>query len=183
MEELSYVQKCSQKVNGQYTFVRHDDVTEKIHPYLVKHGLVILPSVRSITQEGNRTCVELDVAFVNADDCKDAFSIRMPGYGIDSGDKGPGKAVSYAYKYALLKTFALATGDDPDNDAKASYEPQKCVEFDMLLPEDFSAADKKKMAKFLEHSSKCMNKHVEDVKREACARMPDFIKAFKGWNT
>lgn len=33
-------------------------------------------------------------------------------------DKGPGKAISYAVKYAYLKAFALETGDDPDHDQR-----------------------------------------------------------------
>ena len=54
--------------------------------------------------------------FVNVDDAADFIEVATAGYGIDDQDKGPGKAISYAVKYALLKTLGLESGDDPDED-------------------------------------------------------------------
>lgn len=39
------------------------------------------------------------------------------GYGADTGDKGPFKAMTGALKYAQLHALGLATGDDPEKDA------------------------------------------------------------------
>ena len=39
------------------------------------------------------------------------------GDGIDTGDKAPGKAMTYSDKYSLLKAYKVATGDDPDKEA------------------------------------------------------------------
>lgn len=181
MSELKYIQKGNKQVNGQYRFVSHDQVTAAIHPYLVKHGITVVPTIEEYAQEGNRTTIKLAVVFVNADNPNDNLTVRFIGFGCDSGDKGPGKAVSYAYKYALLKTFCLETGDDPDQDQNARYEPVKCLEFDEKLPE-MTSAERKKLDIFLEYSAKAMDKHVEDVKREALKRMPDFINGFKKWN-
>jgi hypothetical protein len=181
MAELDYIQKGDARVNGQYRFASHDQVSAAIHPLLVKHGIAILPSVEEVTQEGNRTSVKLLMTFVNADDTKDCFASRFVGYGVDSGDKGPGKAISYACKYGYLKTFCLETGEDSDMDAKARYEPAKCLEFDLRLP-NMTEKEKAKMNKFLSYSAEVMNKHVEDVKHEALNRMDDFLKAFANWN-
>jgi hypothetical protein len=178
MTDLDYIEKGDAKVNGQYRFVSHDQVTSKIHPLLVKHRLLILPSVHECLQENNRTKITLQLAIINIDQPGDYVLVQFPGYGIDSGDKGIGKAISYAYKYGLLKTFCLETGDDPDNDANASYEPPKCLEFESL---DINPKDMIKMRKFLEHSAKTLNQHVEDVKREAMKRPEDFLKAFDKW--
>ena len=123
MEEIDYIQKGTAKVAGQYRFTSHDAVTGLIHMPLVKHGIVAVPSVKSLTQDGNRTSVCLSVAFVNIDDPKDLVEIESWGFGVDTSDKGPGKAVSYAFKYAILKMFCLETGDDPDEDQKSKYEP------------------------------------------------------------
>ena len=38
------------------------------------------------------------------------------GYGNDTQDKGPGKAMSYAYKYLLLKLFLLDISDEEDSE-------------------------------------------------------------------
>jgi len=182
MGDLSYIQKGSKTVNGQYRFASHDQVTAAVHPYLVKHGVVVIPSLEEITQEGNRTQAKMVVTFVNADQPSDQLTVRYPGYGVDSGDKGPGKAMSYAMKYAYMKVFCLETGDDPDNDANACYEPPKCLEFDSLLP-PMSDKETAKLNKFLAHSSMSLKKPVEDVKREAVTRMDSFLKAFKTWSS
>ena len=124
MRDVSYVQKADQKVNGQYRFVTHDAVTAKVREALVKHGIVSVVSVKSHAQDGNRTEVDVAVDFVNVDAPDDRVSIHAFGYGIDPQDKGPGKAISYAVKYAYLKAFALETGDDPERDS-INHEPAK----------------------------------------------------------
>jgi len=182
MSELDYVAKGDKTVNGQYRFVSHDQVTAKVHPLLVKHGIVIVPTVDEVMQENNRTCVKLSVAFINIDDTSDWVRTTYYGYGVDNGDKGIGKAISYAFKYALLKTFCLETGDDPDNDADARYEPAKCLDFDLeiaaLLKED---KHRVLLDEFLVHCAQATNKHVEDVKRDALKRKDSFMLAFQAW--
>ena len=37
--------------------------------------------------------------------------------GIDTQDKGSGKAMTYADKYALMKAYKISTGEDPDQTA------------------------------------------------------------------
>ena len=182
MGDIDYIQKGEKTVNGQYRFVSHDQVTAALHPLFVKHQVVVLPSVVSSKQEGNRTEVVLKTSFVNADDIHDCIQIDMVGYGVDSGDKGPGKAISYAYKYALLKAFCLETGDDPDQQPNAVYEAVKCLEFDLLLPTELTKPELAKIQAFLTYSANCMKKSVEDVKREALNRMPEFLKACKNWD-
>ena len=177
MKDVKYIQKGQQRVNNQYRFVSHDAVVGALHPVLVKHGLVVVPSIQEITQTDNRTMVKLYVGFVNVDDPKDMVAVISAGYGIDSGDKGIGKAVSYAYKYALLKTFCLETGDDPDQDAESTYEPAKCLEFDVTFKEQ----DLDNLVDFLQTSTKNTGKHLEDLKREAVARPQDFLAAFEKW--
>jgi hypothetical protein len=65
------------------------------------------------------------VRFENIDDRTDYIDVETFGYGVDPQDKGPGKAMSYGVKYALLKVLGLETGDDPDTvqDNKADYRP------------------------------------------------------------
>lgn len=181
MEDIHYIAKGDKTVNGQYRFVSHDQVTERIQPLLVKHKVCVIPSTKSVQQDNNRTTVTLHVTFLNAECPTDQFTVEFPGYGIDAGDKGPGKAISYAFKYALLKTFNIATGDDPDKEANAVYEPEKCLEFDSALPADLSKKEMSKITRFLEDRAKAFNRHVEDVKRDAVKRMPEFLSAVKKW--
>lgn len=116
MGMIGYVQKEDKQVNGQYRFVGHDAVTAKVRGALLEHGILTIPTVTKHTQDGNRTEVDMTIAFVNVDAPEDRIEVQAFGYGIDPQDKGPGKAVSYAVKYAYLKAFALETGDDPERD-------------------------------------------------------------------
>ena len=115
MGEVSYIQKEAKR-GMQYTIVSHDAVTAKVRPALLEHGVVYHPVNLSHEQIGNRTQVALTVRFVNIDNSEDYIDVPSLGYGIDQQDKGPGKAISYAVKYALLKALGLETGDDAENE-------------------------------------------------------------------
>jgi hypothetical protein len=117
------VAKGDALVNKQYRFTSHDAVMAAVRPHLVEVGLVVLPTVTNRVQDGNRTEVDLSIAIINCDSPDQRVELNYFGYGIDGQDKGPGKAISYAVKYALLKSFSLDTGDDPENDANTEHVP------------------------------------------------------------
>lgn len=124
MELLDYVCKESKKVNNQYSFVSHDAVTAAVRAQMVDQGLVCLVTVIEHSQDGNRTDATIRAKIVNIDDPSDFVEVDSFGFGVDTQDKGPGKAISYALKYALLKTFMLETGDDPERD-QIDHESQE----------------------------------------------------------
>lgn len=113
MAAVRYVQK-EKKQGMQYSVVSHDHVTAKVRPALLDAGIVYYPVNLEHVQNGNRTEITLSVRFVNTDNPEDFIEVPSLGFGIDQQDKGPGKAISYAVKYALLKALGLETGDDPD---------------------------------------------------------------------
>lgn len=127
MEDLKYIQKDEKKVANQYRAVTHDAVTAKVHKMLVKHRVYCEVDVENHSQDGNRTQVDIKLKFVNIDNKEDFMIVSSFGYGIDSQDKGPGKAISYAVKYGYLKAFALETGDDPDNDQSKQYDHKSAL--------------------------------------------------------
>ena len=115
MNKVDYVQK-SESNGMKYKFVSHDAVTSVVRPVLVECGIVYYPQNMRTTTDGNRVTAEFDVRFVNVDDPGDFIDVPTFGFGIDAQDKGPGKAMSYGVKYALLKALGLETGDDPERD-------------------------------------------------------------------
>jgi len=123
MKLVHYIQK-EKRQGMQYTIVSHDSVTSKVRPELLKCGIHYYPSEMTFVQNGNRTEVLLKVRFVNIDRPSDFFEVPSFGFGCDSQDKGPGKAISYAVKYALLKAMGLETGDDSDLDHHIDYDPK-----------------------------------------------------------
>lgn len=140
--EVTYVQK-EKKAEMKYSIVSHDDVTAKVRPVLVKHGILYYPHAMVMQQVGNRTECQMTVRFENIDDRSDFIDVVTAGYGIDQQDKGPGKAISYSVKYALLKALGLETGDDPDKDQDAKFDdpenPDRMA-IDAFLEEIHSAA-------------------------------------------
>jgi hypothetical protein len=125
MAEVDYVQKERPKQGMQYSYVSHDAVTKLVRPILQAHGIVYYPRDLHVQQSGNRTEAVFTVRFENVDDRSDYIDVATFGYGVDGQDKGPGKAMSYGVKYALLKALGLETGDDPEKDQgpEADYNP------------------------------------------------------------
>ena len=113
MRNVSTVQKT--KPEGlKYPVILHDTVTRAVRPALLDAGIVYYPANMQHVQNGNRTEVRLDVRFVNIDAPSDFVDVPALGYGVDSSDKGPGKAISYCVKVGLLKALGLETGDETD---------------------------------------------------------------------
>lgn len=116
MAKVTYIQK-EQKEGMKYPIVSHDVVTAKVRPALLAEGIVYYPVRCEHAHNGNRAECGMTVRFVNIDNPNDYFDVPTFGYGIDTQDKGPGKAMSYAVKYALLKALGLETGEDADHDS------------------------------------------------------------------
>lgn len=146
MADVDYIQK-EKVVDGKYTCVTHDQVTAKLHPYMVTHGICVTCSVNSYKNESvetqkkdgtiianTRTEVDLKVRFINIDDPSDFIEVNAIGFGFDPSDKGAGKATSYAFKYAILKNFMLETGDDPDLDQETKLANKKINKIEDPFP-------------------------------------------------
>lgn len=58
--------------------------------------------------------IKMTVRFYDLEDVTQFLDIESFGRGVDNGDKGFGKASTYARKYALLNAYKIATGEDPD---------------------------------------------------------------------
>lgn len=74
-----------------------------------------------------------------------SLTIRQPAYADDYGDKAPGKAASYAMKYALLKMFLIETGEDDESRIDAEMDgggqAARIIDDDKLLADFWAVAD------------------------------------------
>lgn len=124
---IAYVKKDKQVGEGSYGYmaVTHDAVTSLIRPALIDQGIVIVVSIVSsaVKDTGSTTGKGVpyiryegvyDVWFVNSESPDDRILSRIEAHAVDQGDKAPGKAISYAVKYAMLKLFSLETGEDDE---------------------------------------------------------------------
>ena len=116
-----------------YKAVQEKDVLDAIKPLEEKYRVYSYPKERRIIdnsileKETNYGIVkslymriETTYEFVNVDNPEEKITMISYGDGIDTGDKAPGKAMTYSDKYSLLKAYKVATGDDPDKDASPS---------------------------------------------------------------
>jgi hypothetical protein len=76
------------------------------------------------------------VHFVNIDDPKDTASVSINAHAADNGDKAPGKAASYATKYAMLKMFSLETGENDEQRFADPYTQEQHDTYHELLETD-----------------------------------------------
>jgi len=126
MDEVNYIKK-DKKIEtraGSYSVTGHDAVSKLFHPLLVKHRVLMIPSVGECTQDGNRTMVKMSFRWINVDNPEDFFVNECFGYGISAQDKGIGMAISYCVRYITLKTLHLETGDSDIEDQEINHVPQ-----------------------------------------------------------
>jgi hypothetical protein len=125
-QAVTFVSK-SKPQGMRYSIVSHDAVTAKCRPALVANGVIYLIQDLEAVQNGNRTEARFVVRFQNIHDPKDYVEVPTMGYGIDDQDKGPGKAISYGVKTALLKTLGLESGEgeDPDYDQETTHQSEE----------------------------------------------------------
>lgn len=121
---IGYVQKdkAVSTGGGSYKAVTHDAVTGMVRAALIEHGVIIVPSVVSAVfhpkeQDAKQRLYEAtyQVDFVNMDQPEERITINANAHALDNGDKAPGKALSYATKYAILKLFNIETGEDEES--------------------------------------------------------------------
>lgn len=122
--------------NSAYKAVADIDVLLKVKQAETKYGLVSIPvkqelvrsdQVMKQSRDGYTSVtfadiVKMTVRIINIDNPAETIEVESFGRGLDTGDKGFGKASTYARKYALLNAYKIATGEDPDE--QASQEMQ-----------------------------------------------------------
>lgn len=142
MLAVNYVKKDKrvEGAGGGYKAVTHNMVTAITRNEFVDHGIVIVPEEISSctvetgrkTQAGNpiiRFEGKYAVHFVNMDDPQDQTTVTFTAHADDFGDKAPGKAHSYAVKYAVMKVLQLESGEDDESRVQDTpVEEKKTIE-------------------------------------------------------
>ena len=119
------VAKGSKNAQQGYSFRGIDAMYNALAPLLSKHALVVLPRtlsrdvVERQTKSGSAlfyVTVEVEFDFVSAKDGS-KHVVKTYGEAMDSADKATNKAMSAAYKYAVMQAFCIPTEGDNDADA------------------------------------------------------------------
>lgn len=137
--EIKNIEKNMTVGKGNYSYkaVQDIDVTLEVKEAESKHGLVSIPIkqelikseiVKVVKDGGGESInyvdiVKMTLRIINLDKTEEFIDIESFGRGLDTGDKGFGKASTYARKYALLNAYKIATGEDPDEGKSKEQTP------------------------------------------------------------
>jgi hypothetical protein len=140
MAEVTSVSKDDQFNGGQtrYAYRGVDRVVKALSASMRKHGLIMVPVASAIpeyisvsTSNGKpASMVRVLVTYrlyVAENGTEDYLEAVVPGEAMDSGDKAVSKAMSVAWRTALLQTFFLPTEEpDPDSEGyELGHRPQQ----------------------------------------------------------
>jgi hypothetical protein len=123
MAAIGTVGKDRMNTFHRYAFRGIDDMYNAVQPAMVAHGIYCTPRLvdkmiaRVQTQE-NKPAVHAILTVDHHFFAPDGSTVvtRTVGEAIDTGDKACNKAMSAAYKYALMETYCIPT--EGDNDAE-----------------------------------------------------------------
>lgn len=112
---------------SKYKAVGEADVLKAVKELEFKHKVYSYPVNREITESTMYTTsnqygeknnifsrIKTTYRFVNVENPDEYIEIISYAEGIDTQDKGAGKAMTYSDKYALMKAYKIITGEDPD---------------------------------------------------------------------
>jgi hypothetical protein len=128
MEDVGAVRKGERNQSQGFNFRGIDAVVQAVYPALLRHGVVVVPSLLSYVYESvevgtkrtpmGHARVTVEYRFTGPEG--DSLAATVAAEAMDSGDKATAKAMSVAMRTALLQALCLPT-DEPDPDA-TSYE-------------------------------------------------------------
>lgn len=120
--------KDGKNLSDKYDFASDENVLDTFRPLLDEHKLLLIPAmtdacVHEGTTRSGTTRFMTEIRFnMIFHDVESGEEVITPWYGqgVDlAGEKGVGKAATYAEKYFLLKFFHVGTKkDDPDADPR-----------------------------------------------------------------
>ena len=121
IEDVGNVERDGFNTNQNFGFRSIEGTVNAVRPALLQHGLTIVPSYRSI---GNTDYERADGRVVHRSIVEGSYLITGPqgddttavtiGEATDMEGRATNKAQSAAFKYMLLQTFKIGSGEDGD---------------------------------------------------------------------
>jgi hypothetical protein len=143
MAQVREVRKTETNSQQGFKFRGIDAVVNAVGPALRDHGVIVVPDVLAnehgtVEVGRNRTPmghVKVHVRYSFYGPAGDSIQCSVVAESMDSGDKATAKAMSVAFRTALLQALCLPT-DEPDPDSQV-YErsPGRSYDEDARVPE------------------------------------------------
>lgn len=131
MSSVPSVAKAQRNKDQGFDFRGIDDVVNAVGPKFREYGVVPAPLLESAAYRDVRTSKDkparectVRVRYRFWGPAGDYVDVVVPGEALDMGDKGTAKAMSVAYRIALLQLLTLPTDErDPDAESYERAEP------------------------------------------------------------
>jgi phosphoribosyl-AMP cyclohydrolase len=132
MKEIDAVTKKGRNENQKYSYVRAADVANEVRHALVNQGIAFTYDVsecrnwEKASNSGsmlNYCHIKVDCLFIDSES-GESVTAGAVGWGMDSGDKAPYKAMTGALKYIMRMTFLIPDESDPENEKEESPRMQ-----------------------------------------------------------
>lgn len=161
MKSIEYLNKDDAVKYGttSYKAMSEEKVTTTVRKALIKQGLVVFPVEQTVEKDGNITTTNTTYKMVNTENPEEFVFLASSGQGSDTQDKGVGKAMTYSFKYMLLRTFAIPTGEDPDKVSSDQIDDEEDIAF---IKEQIEKTETD-VSKFLFAMGKKFNREVKSI--------------------
>lgn len=184
--EILNIEKNLKVGSGSYAYkaVSDYDVTLEVKKSEAKYKLLSIPIKQEIVSqyahkqiaEGNKEKIlfedniKMTVRIIDIEKPADFIDIESFGKGLDSADKGFGKASTYARKYALLNAYKIATGEDPDADKSPEIKTAATISDKRKIVVDYLNTNTKSLQNILSYYNVGTIDDLSDSKIDAIYR-------------
>lgn len=161
--EIKNIEKNMTVGSGSYSYkaVSDLDVVLQVNAAETKFGLTSVPIKQELvhseilkTKDDKLSYldkVKMTVRIIDLDDIASFVDVEAFGTGLDSGDKGFGKAATYARKYALLNAYKIPTGTDPDGDKSKEQQAKNEPDAMKVLVQNYCMKNNDYLQQVLSH--------------------------------
>lgn len=155
--EVNNISKSMTVGSGSYSYkavsdiavtlaVKKAETKYKITSIPIRQELINSEVIKTLNKENKEVLtyvdnVKLTLKIIDLENIESFIEVESFGKGIDSGDKGFGKASTYARKYALLNAYKIATGEDPDAEKNKALLQNKTISEKRVLVNNYLSKD------------------------------------------
>lgn len=116
---------------GGYKFRGIDDLLNALQPALLDGGVLVVPYMRNLQREERvtksgatqiYTLVDVEYRFYGSEG-EESIVARVVGEGQDTGDKSANKAMSSAFKNAIIQVLSIKTEETERDSESSNVEP------------------------------------------------------------
>lgn len=165
--EIRNIEKNLQVGNEKYGYkavsdkdvvlaVKDAETKHKIYSIPFKQELINSEVIKTTNAKGIETLkfvdnIKMTVRIIDLDNISNYIEVESLGKGIDTSDKGFGKASTYARKYALLNAYKIVTGEDPEAEKSQEIESSKTIDKKLVAITNFLNNNNDKLQNVYKH--------------------------------